>query len=77
MGIVQVEGLLIKTPLTNSRLKICIVELALEVNVAKAFTKKSRLDFNEMDISINSTEKVMNFEHLGQIKMSSPVTGRR
>ena len=53
MGIVQVEGLFIETPFTNSRLKLRIVELALEVYIAKAVTEAPGLDYNEMKAQFN------------------------
>ena len=53
MGIVQVEGLFIETPFTNSRLKLRIVELALEVYIAKAITEAPGLDYNEMKIQLS------------------------
>ena len=62
MGIVQVEGLFIETPFTNSRLKLRIVELALEVYIAKAVTEAPGLDYDEnfiMKCKYNSITNVL------------------
>ena len=50
LGIVQVEGLLIETPLANSWFKMPIIELALEIYISKAFTEASGLDYKEIEI---------------------------
>ena len=83
MGIVQVEGLFIETPFTNSRLKLRIVELALEVYIAKAVTEAPGLDYNEMKVKFNF-ECTYDFNvqvhiklNFSKTKMPSPVTGRR